>query len=72
MDKTIYKVWVEVEEINEDKDHYQNIDLPFASCAVFENEESAINFAKTLHEIGEQMHGTDSQSDNSKREPKKA
>ena len=47
-----YKVWIHVEEVNEDDDHYQNIDLWFGSTAEFDTEQEAIEFAVNLHDLG--------------------
>ena len=56
MSEKLYKVWIEleVEEINDNgEDHYYNMDLPFASTKVFDNEEDALMFASALHEWGQ-------------------
>lgn len=43
-----YKVWLEVEEIDEARNHYQNIDLPFAGLATFDSREAAVSFAESV------------------------
>lgn len=30
MSKTIYKVWIHIEEINEDEDYYEDVDEPWS------------------------------------------
>ena len=48
----IYKVWIEVEEIDEDEDHYERLDLPFSATGEFEDELKAHMFAARLHDFG--------------------
>ena len=45
----IYKVWIVVEEIDEDKDHYHDIDPGFGPEAEFDNEKEAIEYANARH-----------------------
>lgn len=47
-----YKVWIEIEEFDEDRDHYQSLDLSFAATGEFETEKKAISFADHLNKIG--------------------
>ena len=44
-----YRVWIIVEACDEDEDIYQDLDLPFASTAIFETEAAAQEFALELH-----------------------
>jgi len=46
----IYKVWIEVELIDEDNDEYINIPLEFDNTREFETEQEAIDYALTLNE----------------------
>jgi len=48
----IYKVWIEVEEIDADNNHYEKLDSPFAETAQFKTENKAQKFALKLHKIG--------------------
>ena len=45
-----YKLWLSIEEIDEDQFHYEDIDLP-TSLASFRSQDSAIAFADHLHAI---------------------
>lgn len=47
-----YKVWICVEEHDPATETYQDLDLPFGHSGEFENEEQAVEFAKTLFGIG--------------------
>ena len=47
-----YKVWIEVEEIDEENAIYQAVDLPFGGEATFDTVEEAIAYAKKLHDGG--------------------
>ena len=50
----VYKVWIEVEEINEETDHYKDIsaeNLGFAAAAEFDTKGEAVDFACRLQEI---------------------
>ena len=40
-----YKVWIHVEEINESKDHYQDLGLPY-QIGVFKTEKEAVKYAE--------------------------
>ena len=57
----IYKVWIEVELIDEDNDEYINIPLEFDNTREFETEQEAIDYALTLNERerGEMIEKTD-------------
>jgi len=48
-----YKVWIQVEEIDEDTDHYLTLDSSFGSTGEFDTEEEAQEFASRLHDMGE-------------------
>jgi hypothetical protein len=52
-----YKVWIDVEEIDEENDSYINLDLNFSSCRTFDNEADAIAFAGMLSRIAENIEG---------------
>jgi len=52
-----YKVWIEVEEHDEETDKSCDIDLGFASTAVFDTVEEAIEFATNMHyQAGGHIH----------------
>jgi len=48
-----YKVWIEVEEIDEDADHYEKVPVEFGPTAIFLTAEKALSFAEELHLTGE-------------------
>ena len=48
-----YKVWIEIEEYDDETDKYKTIGLKFASTGCFDTEKEAREFAHRLHEIGE-------------------
>jgi hypothetical protein len=50
-----YKVWIEIEEVDDDLNHYQTLDLPFASTASFDTEQEALAYATKLNQIGEMI-----------------
>jgi len=52
-----YKVWVSVEEICEDLDHYQDVDLSYSAVAKFNRRQPAIAFADMLHHLGKVVDG---------------
>ena len=41
-----YKVWLEIEEIDESRDHYQTVDTPGGAVATFEDYEAARRFVE--------------------------
>ena len=41
---TSYKVWLEIEEIDEDRDHYETVDAPGGSVATFATYEEGYAF----------------------------
>jgi hypothetical protein len=45
-----YKVWIEIEEVDEGGDHVQDIDPGFASSGEFDQLEEAHAFADRLQE----------------------
>ena len=47
-----YKVWLDVEEYDDETDEYRNCDLGFAGTAWFPDEESGGEFAHLLDMIG--------------------
>ena len=54
MSEKTYKVWVELEAIdNDDEDETHEVPLPFACTREFDNEEDACMFASALHEWGQ-------------------
>lgn len=53
-----FKIWIEVEEVDEIEDHVTDVELDFASVAEFETMEEAIGFARHLQNIGETLNGT--------------
>lgn len=44
-----YKVWICVEEYDEDTEVGEDIDLPFASVRDFKRMQDAVDFATALH-----------------------
>ena len=54
----IYKVWIHVEEIDEENDHYEDITEP-VEVARFANEIKAIEFADTLENEAAVLQGID-------------
>lgn len=48
----IYKVWIQVERVNDEKDIYENIVEPDL-CAEFKTEKEASQFAVQLSRIGD-------------------
>jgi hypothetical protein len=51
---TYFKVWVELEMVNDDLDQYENMDLGFSATAAFKYEADALKFAHALHACGEE------------------
>ena len=49
-EKTVYKVWIELEEVNEAEDEYNRLDLPFAATREFKTEAEAFVFAQKMHD----------------------
>jgi len=47
-----YKVWIEIEEYDEERDHYEDYDLP-ESIAVFDTPEEAVAFVKEIVHVFE-------------------
>lgn len=45
----VFRVWVEVEEVNEAEDSYDNVDVPHGPLAEFVSREEALNFVDALH-----------------------
>ena len=52
----IYKIWVEVEEIDEENDYYESLPLSFTETAIFDKEQDAVDFATILHNFGESLN----------------
>ena len=53
-----YKVWVEVEEIDEEADTYTDVDIvDIPSCGTFGNLDEAVRFAKDLQDLGQNIVG---------------
>jgi len=50
-----YKVWIEVEEYDEERDDYEKLDSSFGATAVFDNEKTAQSFATNLNQLGERL-----------------
>ena len=46
-----YKVWLEIEEIDESRDHYQTMDTPGGSVASFTDYEDACQFVEQANEL---------------------
>lgn len=49
-----YKIWIDVEEYDEENDTYTNLDLGFSSQN-FDNKEDAIKFAGQLNRIADNI-----------------
>lgn len=45
-----YKVWIELEECDEERDACQTLDLPFADEAEFDTLEEAERYAQMMHD----------------------
>ena len=43
-----YEVWIEVEEIDEDEDSYENVGEPFSVGGLFETQEAAEDFVNEV------------------------
>ena len=48
-----YRVWIEVEEYDDETDEYTDVDLDFGSEEVFNTEEEAVEYASKMHEAGQ-------------------
>lgn len=46
----VYKVWIELEEVDEENEEYNRLDLPFAATREFKTETEAFNFAQKMHD----------------------
>lgn len=49
---TEYKVWIEIEQVNEDKDEYIGLDAPDSAVATFTSYPEAWAFAERLQHHG--------------------
>ena len=50
-----YKVWISLEQCDEDADQYDDLDLPFASVCTFDTMDEASTFASALQEQGKEL-----------------
>jgi hypothetical protein len=50
-----FKVWICVEQYNEETDQHQDLDLPFASVCEFDTAGEAETFASALQQQGEEL-----------------
>jgi len=50
-----YKVWICVEEVDEERDTYTDIDLQFSGCATFDMPGKAIAYAEDLYQKSQNM-----------------
>jgi hypothetical protein len=50
-----YKVWICVEQCNEETDQYEDLDLPYASVCEFDTAGEAETFASALQQQGEEL-----------------
>ncbi len=48
-----YKVWIEVEEYDDETDEYSDVYLDFGSEESFDTEEEAIAYANKMHDAGQ-------------------
>ena len=48
-----YRVWIEVEEHDDETDEYTDVYLDFGSEEVFETEEEAVAYAHKMHQAVE-------------------
>ena len=55
-----YKVWLEIEEIDESRDHYQTMDTPGGSVASFTDYEDACRFVEQANELLELLAAVES------------
>lgn len=44
-----YRVWIEVEEHDDETDEYTDVMLDFGSEQIFDSEEEAIAYAEAMH-----------------------
>ena len=51
VNRMLYKIWLEIEEIDHGKNHYNNMGAEARSMATFESLEQAREFASTMQEI---------------------
>lgn len=58
-----YKVWIEIEEYDDETDHYDDLDAPFGPTATFATDEEALAFAERLHAIGQEIEPTDEEDE---------
>ena len=52
-----YKVWIEVEEIDEEADTYETVDTDIPSSGTFARLDDAIKFARDLSDLGQNIVG---------------
>ena len=45
-----YRVWIEVEEYDDETDEYTDVVLDFGSEEVFDTEEEAVEYANRMHD----------------------
>lgn len=50
-----YKVWIEIERVDEENDEYEEVDLGFGSAGEFPTENQAIEFAEKLQAYAEEQ-----------------
>lgn len=51
-----YKVWVQIEEYDEEEDDYRDLDEPI-DIAIFDTEDQARDFVARLESLLEVLHG---------------
>jgi hypothetical protein len=61
MPKT-YKVWIEIEEFDEETGEGQTLDAPGSSVTSFDNYDDARKFAATLQAVGETLADSNPES----------
>lgn len=43
-----YKLWVEIEEINEEEDHYEDYGEPMSLCTTWDSPDAAVEYQKQI------------------------
>ena len=52
-----YKVWIEVEEIDEEADTYEDVDVDIPASGAFTTLDEAERFAHDLYDLGQNIVG---------------
>ena len=52
-----YKVWIEVEKVDEEKDIYEDVDVDIPSAGTFNDVQEATRFAHDLFDMAQDIVG---------------